>query len=506
MSTKGSAGEASIFKGSDGRWHGWITVGTKANGQPDRRHRTAKTRGEVAKKVRELEVRRETGTITAANSDTVGGWLEHWLTTITPNRVRPRTLESYKSMIRLHVAPYLGTQRLDRLQPEHLEELYQLLLQRGGLSATSVLRVHRVLSRALKVAMQRQRIHRNVAALVDPPAQRKTTIATALEPAEAIAVLRTATTRRNAARWIVALALGLRQSEALALQWSDIDLLGGTLEIHRTLHRVKGKGLVYEAPKTNKSERKLALSPTLLRALIEHKRLQTGERMLAGTDWHDEDLVFAQPNGRPIDKKADYAAWCALLKDAGVRHVRLHDARHTAATMLLVAGEHPRVVMELLVTPRSGRRWTSYSHVMPALARDAANRMDAILFGPDPTDERPGTLAIEGELQPLATKAATRVIEPDGSEASSPLEMGGAEGTRTPDPHTASVVRYQLRHSPSTTTPPSRSGRRQLPILTHRSGPKRNVTRPPTTQETHPNPRPGVKPTPRPQNAEVNEK
>lgn len=243
-------------------------------------------------------------------------------------------------MIRLHVAPYLGTQRLDRLQPEHLEELYQLLLQRG-LSATSVLRVHRVLSRALKVAMQRQRIHRNVAALVDPPAQRKTTIATALEPAEAIAGLRAATTRRNAARWIVALALGLRQSEALALQWSDIDLLGGSPEIHRTLHRVKGKGLVYEAPKTNKSERKLALPPTLLRALVEHKRLQTGERMLAGTDWHDEDLVFAQPSGRPIDKKADYDAWCALLKDAGIRHVRLHDARHTAATMLLVAGQHP---------------------------------------------------------------------------------------------------------------------------------------------------------------------
>ena len=75
MSTKGSAGEASIFKGSDGRWHGWITVGTKANGQPDRRHRTAKTRGEVAKKVRELEVRRETGTITAVNNDTVAAWL-----------------------------------------------------------------------------------------------------------------------------------------------------------------------------------------------------------------------------------------------------------------------------------------------------------------------------------------------------------------------------------------------------------------------------------------------
>jgi integrase len=387
MGSKGSPGEASIFRAKDGRWHGWITVGTRANGKPDRRHRTAKTRNEVVRKIRELEVRRETGTITAVNSDTVEAWFRHWLTNIAARRVRPRTLESYESMIRMHITPYLGGQRLDRLQPEHLEELYNALIEKG-LSPTSVLRVHRIISRALKVAMQRQRIHRNVATLVDPPAQRRSEVATALTLEEATAVLHAARERRNKARWTVALALGLRQSEALALQWKDIDLLNGTLAVRCTLHRVKGKGLVYEPPKTPRSLRTLALPIPLVRALHEHKARQTGERMIAADEWHDEDLVFAQLTGRPIDKKADYDAWRNLLKSAGVRHVRLHDGRHTAATLLLSEGVHPRVVMELLGHSQMRTTMDIYSHVMPALAREAADRMGAVLLGDGPSRRR----------------------------------------------------------------------------------------------------------------------
>jgi integrase len=98
-------------------------------------------------------------------------------------------------------------------------------------------------------------------------------------------------------------------------------------------------------------------------------------------EWHDEDLVFAQPNGRPIDKRTDYDDWTRLLKSAGVRHVRLHDGRHTAATLLLSENVHPRVVMELLGHSQMRRTMDIYSHVMPALAREAADRMSALLPG-----------------------------------------------------------------------------------------------------------------------------
>ena len=293
--------------------------------------------------------------------------------------MRQRTLESYESAVRKHLIPGIGRHRLDRLRPEHLDQLYTALLD-DGYSPASVLRHHRILSRALTVAVQRGHVPRNVAALVDPPAQRQSDLATALDLDEARAVLEAAATVRNSARWTVALALGLRQSEALALQWKDIDLLNNTLTVRRSIHRVRGGGLIYEEPKSKRSQRTLALPLPLVAELHRHKAAQLGERMLAGSEWHDEDLVFAQANGRPIDKKTDYDDWTRLLQQAGVRHVRLHDGRHTAATLLLCENVHPRVVMELLGHSQMRTTMDIYSHVMPALAREAADRMGALLL------------------------------------------------------------------------------------------------------------------------------
>src|SRR3954469_19299845 len=379
MAGRASNGESTIYKGADGRWHGYVTVGFKLDGKLDRRHVTGKSRAIVVEKVRQLERRRSTGTVGSASQPTVAEWLEHWLTTIAPRRVRQRTLESYESAVRRHLVPGIGRHRLDRLRPEHLDQLYAALLD-AGYSPASVLRHHRILSRALTVAVQRGHVSRNVAALVDPPAQRQSDLATALDLDEARAVLEAAATARNSARWTVALALGLRQSEALALQWKDIDLLANTVTVRRSIHRVRGGGLIYEEPKTRRSHRTLALPLPLVAELDRHKAAQLGERMLAGSERQDEDLVFAQPNGRPVDKKTDYDDWTRLLQSAGVRHVRLHDGRHTAATLLLSENVHPRVVMELLGHSQMRTTMDIYSHVMPALAREAADRMGTILL------------------------------------------------------------------------------------------------------------------------------
>src|SRR3712207_7888487 len=249
MAGRASNGESTIYKGADGRWHGYVSVGFKLAGTLDRRHVSSKNRGVVVAKVRELERKRDDGTVSTTSAPTVGAWLEHWLTTIAPRRVRQRALESYESAVRKHLIPGLGRHRLDRLRPEHLDQLYTALLD-TGYSPAPVLRNHRILSRALTVAVQRGHVPRNVAGLVDPPAQRPSDIATALDLGEARAVLHAAAGVRNSARWTVALALGLRQSEALALQWKDIDPLAGTLTVRRSIHRVRGGGLIYEEPKT----------------------------------------------------------------------------------------------------------------------------------------------------------------------------------------------------------------------------------------------------------------
>jgi integrase len=378
---RGAQGRSTIIKRPDERWHGYVSMGTKGDGKRDRRHVSARTRAEVVVKVRELESKRDAGSVHAAGKPMkVEEWFNYWVDTIAPARVRPRTLESYRSMIRLHILPRIGQRRLDQLMPEHLEQLYIELLDSGRSPAT-VLRVHRVLHRALKIAVQRERVARNVATLVDPPKQRRAETPMPLDVDECRKVLAAAEGRRNAARWTVALALGLRQSEALGLQWRDIDLDTGKLSVRRGLHRVDGKGLMFEEPKTPRSRRTVALPGPLTAALRKHRETQDLERMVAGSDWQDFDLVFAQPNGRPLDKHSDYEAWTRLLADAGVRHIRLHDGRHTAATLLLTAGVHPRVVMELLGHSQMRTTTDIYSHVMPALAQEAADRMGTTLWG-----------------------------------------------------------------------------------------------------------------------------
>jgi integrase len=372
----------SIYRDDEGRWHGYVSMGLKPGGRRDRRHVTGKTRADVTAKVRAMERRRDEGVAAASGrGPTLSEWLEHWLEQIAARRVRPRTLESYRATVRRHIVPSIGAQRLAKLQPEQVEAMYGQMLA-SGLSPSSVLRTHRILSRALKVAMQRGKITRNVGTLVDPPTPTRSE-SSPLTVDEARQVLYAARDVRNAARWTVALALGLRQSEALGLKWSDVDLERGTLTVRRGLHRVSGQGLVFEEPKSARSRRTLALPAELVDGLRRHRKAQEQERVIAGSEWEGHDFVFAQPNGRPLDRRSDWEHWRALLTAAGVRQVRLHDGRHTAATLLLTAGVHPRVVMELLGHSQMRTTTDVYSHVMPAVAREAADRMGAALWGPE---------------------------------------------------------------------------------------------------------------------------
>src|SRR4051794_21965881 len=364
-----ASGESSIYQDEDGRWHGFVSMGKKENGRRDRRHVSGAKRADVVTKVRALEAKRDAGIVEAAGrAPTVGEWLDHWLDNIAARKVRARTLESYRSTVRLHLRPGVGHHRLDRLQPEHLELLYAALADKG-LGPASILRAHRVLSRALRVASQRGKVARNVATLVDPPTVKRPQTALPLTADEARSVLAAAQQHRNAARWTVALVVGLQQSEALGLRWSDVDLGNGTLTVRRGLHRVAQQGLGYEEPQADRRRRTPALPRPLVAALRAHCAAQLEERVAAGSLWQDDDLVFAQANGRPIERKSDWHAWKRHLAEAGVRDVRLHDGRHTAATLLLSEGVHPRVVMEVLRHAQMRTTTDTYSHVMPALAR-----------------------------------------------------------------------------------------------------------------------------------------
>jgi integrase len=238
---------------------------------------------------------------------------------------------------------------------------------------------HRVLSRALKVAMQRGKVARNVCALVDAPSVERDEVRP-LSGQDTRRVLEAASGRRNAARWSVALALGLRQGEALGLTWDAVDLDAGMLTVRQALQRQPGKGLVFVQPKSRAGRRTVALPGPLRNALRAHRAAQAAERIAAGSAWDDHNLVFCQENGRPLDPRSDHRAWRALLGEARVRPARLHDARHTAASLLLQQGVPARVAMEVLGHSQISLTLGTYSHVVPEVAEDAARRMGEALW------------------------------------------------------------------------------------------------------------------------------
>ncbi len=177
---------------------------------------------------------------------------------------------------------------------------------------------------------------------------------------------------------VAALALG--QGEALGLTWHTVDLDGGTLTVRQALQRQLGRGLVLVPPKSAAGRRTLALPPQLCGILRAHAAVRLEERPHAGSEWEDDGRVFAQRNGRPIHPRAR-RGWKALLAAAGVRDARLHDARHTAATLLLTQGVAPRVAMQILGHSQISLTLGTYSHVVPELATDAARRVGAALWG-----------------------------------------------------------------------------------------------------------------------------
>jgi len=398
--SKAADGRSTIIQRADG-WHGFVSFGTDpATGKRRRKHVRGKTKSEVAAKVAALERQREGGFVGGPGT-TVGVWLDAW---IEARRalVRPKTLEGYLTDAR-RIKAHLGGIKLARLTPEHIESLWSAILDEG-LSPASVAHCRRTLSACLQTAVDRGYLARNPVRLAKAPrlVEREVTPLTRAEVQKILAVARS---KRNAARWSVALALGLRQGEALGLRWADVDLEAGTLAVRRQLGRApyshgcasdangeptcgaarasacpwRTGGPALVEPKSQAGHRTIHLPRPLVAELIEHRRKQAEERLAAGSLWANRDLVFANPFGRPVGAKADWCAWRDLLQEAGVSHRRLHDARHTAATLLLVLGVDIQTTAAILghsstvITQR-------YSHVVDELRADAAQRMGEALW------------------------------------------------------------------------------------------------------------------------------
>jgi integrase len=435
--TRAPNGESSIYySDSDKLWHAWVTVGVKDDGSLDRRHRKGKDEKALRRRVNELVQARGAGHVAKTGSSlvTTEQWLKHWVENVAALKVRPSTLAGYRVAVFHHLIPNTGKHRLEKIEPEHFEALYRKLLQAGSKPAT-VHQVHRTARTAFGVAYQRRLIPRNPVALATPPTVDEIEIDPyTLEEVERI--LMTALKRRNGFRWVLALIFGFRQGEALGFQWSDFridDEHAGNETIYVRRNRLRptyshgcsdpcGKkwpGLcpqrVELLPKTGPVKSKAAERPfPVPRPIVflarVHREAQRRERLAAGPLWIDEGWVIATETGDAVNPRTDWDDWKKLLKAAGVRDARLHDARHTAATLALLAGVLDRTAQVLFgwATAKNGER---YRHVTRAVQRDAADRLEALVWSP--------RLALESGAETHNTSAATSSSAPSPPQPSS---------------------------------------------------------------------------------------
>jgi integrase len=240
--------------------------------------------------------------------------------------------------------------------------------------------MHSVLRAALNQAMRWRMVHYHAAAMVSAP--RGTRLEPkVLAPEEARQLLNVL--RGNRLEALYSGALGLRQGEALGLTWSDIDLDAGILRVRRAGQRIPHQGTQLVETKTAGSRRTLVLPPIVISALRAHRARQALERLAAGPDWVDLNLVFPSRLGTLADGPNITHRFHRLLEKAGLPPMRFHDLRHACASLLLVQGFHPRVVMETLGHSQISLTMNTYSHVLPSLQRDAADKMQSALLGRD---------------------------------------------------------------------------------------------------------------------------
>jgi integrase len=330
------------------------------------------TKREAQSALNDVLPKLEHGDYVAPSKVTLGEFLEgEWLPS-RESKVRPTSFITYRSLLRNHVIPHLGTRRLQELSPGHVNELYAKL-EKAGLAAETRRLIHGVLSKALGDAVRWDRITRNPIQRVDKPkpSKRRTTAWTAKELGRFLAVV---ADDRLVALWRLAATTGMRRGELLGLTWRSLDLNGGRLTVERQLLLTGSFG----PPKSDRSQRTIRLDAETIAALERHRDAQRVERALAGDAYEDGDLVFADELGRPIPPPWLSARFLSHRKAAGISVGTLHILRHTAATLMLTNGI-PVHITAARLGDRPETILKTYTHLLPQSDEQAALGMAELL-------------------------------------------------------------------------------------------------------------------------------
>jgi integrase len=348
------------------------------------------TQSEALEKLRQAQRAAAAGVVTD-DRITVGAFLERWLTVNLPGSVAGGTLDDYADTIRLHLAPALGKKRLSGLTVADVDRVWASK-RAAGYKPNSIRIMRSVLRKALAQAEREGFVTRNVVALSQPPRVAQPE-GRSLSIEQAKTLLDTAKGNRLEVAYLVLLSYGLRRGELLGLAWADLDAEAGKLAVRQAVTTRKSHhrgsetdaggsaGRIELGPlKTRRSRRVLFLTPGIVAALGEHAARQQDEREAAGELWVDHGLIFTSRIGTPIDPDNFAKRFVQLCKTAGLGHWHPHEARHSAASVMLAQGVPLEVVSEVLGHSSIYITKDVYGHLVEGAKRDAAERM-AAAFG-----------------------------------------------------------------------------------------------------------------------------
>ncbi len=368
-----------LVKRSKGSWSIVLDAQPGADGKRQRQWITVKgTKRDAEAKLAELVHQLDSGLPIDRGKITVAEYLSTWLRDVVAVRNRPRTLASYRTIVTHHVVPVLGKIPLVKLQPSDVERAEALV--RANRSASTAHHVHVILSKALKDALRKRLISRNVCLLVEPPKAETYEVHPPEMDAIKAILEQTDRTPYGVCYRFVAYT-GIRRGEAVALRWRNIDLEHGVCSIVEEAQRLTGRGIVFLPPKSKAGRRGIALDAATVDLLRQHRGAQLLHSVELEGGYEDNDLVFPGLLGKPVDPSVLTRNFEKATKKAGCPGVRLHDLRHFHASGLIRANVHPRVVQERLGHASAAFTMQVYGHVAAGLQAEAAEAFSKLMQG-----------------------------------------------------------------------------------------------------------------------------
>ncbi len=322
-----------------------------------------------------------------AGTVTLDEYLTEWVAALPLTGLEPTTVNWYRSAVKKHIIPALGTVRLDSLSSTRIDAFLGVkaesgrLDEKGGLGPVSIRRLRTTLSKALSDAVRKGLIAENPMGRVDPLRVPRSDVTATVWSPETISAFLTSTKKdRLYPLWRLAAMTGLRREELAALQWPDIDLKSGVVSVRRARVDIGGE-IIVKGPKSAASRRSIDLDNETLLALQKWRKKQVKERLTAGPGWEPGEWVFTDQLGRPWRPDGITYRFTKAAKTAGLPPTHIKGLRHAHATALLATGAHPKVVQERLGHASIKVTMDIYSSVLPGIQRDAIDRLANIIDG-----------------------------------------------------------------------------------------------------------------------------